>query len=176
MLMTFDSPDSNECAARRQTSNTPLQALTIWNDPAFFEAAQSLGRRIVAESRRKPSDETAGCGPSGHFALPRPPPSRRRDGATCFALVRIGPRTSRPRRSGREQLVGKPRPIVGQPGRNRRVDQRGQGTHESRRVYYARVKNAHAKAQGERVNSAAFFALCSLREIVLLELQDIGDA
>jgi hypothetical protein len=49
MLMTFDSPDSNECAARRQTSNTPLQALTIWNDPAFFEAAQSLGRRVVAE-------------------------------------------------------------------------------------------------------------------------------
>jgi hypothetical protein len=47
MLMTFDSPDSNECAARRQTSNTPLQALTIWNDPAFFEAARSLGRRIV---------------------------------------------------------------------------------------------------------------------------------
>jgi len=49
MLMTFDSPDSNECAARRQTSNTPLQALTIWNDPAFFEAAQVLGRRVVAE-------------------------------------------------------------------------------------------------------------------------------
>jgi hypothetical protein len=49
MLMTFDSPDSNECAARRQTSNTPLQALTIWNDPAFFESAQALGRRIVAE-------------------------------------------------------------------------------------------------------------------------------
>jgi hypothetical protein len=49
MLMTFDSPDSNECTARRQTSNTPLQALTIWNDPAFFEAAQVLGRRIVAD-------------------------------------------------------------------------------------------------------------------------------
>src|SRR5438876_786069 len=49
MLMTFDSPDSNECQAARQTSNTPLQALTILNDPAFFEAAQSLGRRIVSE-------------------------------------------------------------------------------------------------------------------------------
>jgi hypothetical protein len=49
MLMTFDSPDSNECTARRQTSNTPLQALTLWNDPAFVEAAQALGRRIVAE-------------------------------------------------------------------------------------------------------------------------------
>jgi hypothetical protein len=49
MLMTFDSPDSNECAARRQTSNTPLQALTLWNDPVFFEAAQLLGRRVISE-------------------------------------------------------------------------------------------------------------------------------
>jgi len=49
MLMTFDSPDSNECTVRRQTSNTPLQALTIWNDPAFFEAAQALARRVVRE-------------------------------------------------------------------------------------------------------------------------------
>jgi hypothetical protein len=49
MLMTFDTPDSNECVARRQTSNTPLQALTLWNDPVFFEAAQSLGRRVISE-------------------------------------------------------------------------------------------------------------------------------
>jgi hypothetical protein len=49
MLMTFDSPDSNECTARRQVSNTPLQALTLWNDPALFEAAQALGRRTVEE-------------------------------------------------------------------------------------------------------------------------------
>jgi hypothetical protein len=49
MLMTFDSPDSNECTVRRQTSNTPLQSLTLWNDPAFFEAARSLGRRIVRD-------------------------------------------------------------------------------------------------------------------------------
>ncbi len=49
MLMTFDSPDSNECTVRRQTSNTPLQALTVWNDPTFFEASQSLARRVVRE-------------------------------------------------------------------------------------------------------------------------------
>ncbi len=42
MLMTFDSPDSNECIARRASSNTPLQALTIWNDPVFVECAQAL--------------------------------------------------------------------------------------------------------------------------------------
>lgn len=50
MLMTFDSPDSNACIARRSMSNTPLQALTLWNDRVFFEAAQSLGRRIVRDA------------------------------------------------------------------------------------------------------------------------------
>jgi hypothetical protein len=50
MLMTFDSPDSTDCTAQRAKSNTPLQALTIWNDPVFVECAQQLGRRIVNEA------------------------------------------------------------------------------------------------------------------------------
>ncbi|MBC7852402.1 MAG: DUF1553 domain-containing protein, partial [Pirellulaceae bacterium] len=57
MLMTFDTPDSNECAVRRTTSNTPLQALTIWNDPAFVEAAQALGSRVVREMPGPTSEE-----------------------------------------------------------------------------------------------------------------------
>jgi hypothetical protein len=32
---------------QRNSSNTPLQALTLWNDPAFFECSQSFGRRIL---------------------------------------------------------------------------------------------------------------------------------
>ena len=34
---------------RRIRTNTPLQALVTLNDPAFVEAAQSLGRRILSE-------------------------------------------------------------------------------------------------------------------------------
>lgn len=49
MLMTFDAPDSNACCAERSLSNTPLQALTLWNDPVFFECAQALGRRIATK-------------------------------------------------------------------------------------------------------------------------------
>jgi hypothetical protein len=49
MLVTFDSPDSLECTARRSSSNTPIQALTLWNDPVFFECAQHFGRRVVSE-------------------------------------------------------------------------------------------------------------------------------
>jgi len=46
MLTTFDAPDSNAACTRRERSNTPLQALTLLNDPVFFECAQALGRRM----------------------------------------------------------------------------------------------------------------------------------
>jgi hypothetical protein len=56
--MTFDAPDSNVCVVRRDRSNTPLQALTLLNDPTFFEAAQALGKRILLEAPA--SDSPAG--------------------------------------------------------------------------------------------------------------------
>lgn len=49
MLMTFDAPDSNTSCARRERSNTPLQALTLLNDPVFFECAQALGKRVARD-------------------------------------------------------------------------------------------------------------------------------
>jgi hypothetical protein len=54
MLMTFDAPDSNVTCTRRDRSNTPLQALTLLNDPVFHECAQALGRRIMKEPRNAP--------------------------------------------------------------------------------------------------------------------------
>jgi hypothetical protein len=50
MLVDFDAPDSNTSCTRRERSMSPLQALTLWNDPVFVECAQALGRRIIAES------------------------------------------------------------------------------------------------------------------------------
>lgn len=55
MLIAFDSPDSNLSCTRRERSNTPIQALTIWNDPVFFECSQTLGKRIVEETQHKGS-------------------------------------------------------------------------------------------------------------------------
>ncbi|MEC9092884.1 MAG: DUF1553 domain-containing protein [Planctomycetota bacterium] len=47
MLSLFDSPDSNITCTRRETSNTPLQALAIWNDPVFVECAAELANRLL---------------------------------------------------------------------------------------------------------------------------------
>jgi hypothetical protein len=44
---TFDAPSGEACVARRDVSNTPLQALTLLNDVAVQEAATHLGKQIA---------------------------------------------------------------------------------------------------------------------------------
>jgi len=50
MLVNFDAPNTLTTAPRRERSNTALQALNLLNDPAFFEAAQGLAARLLAEA------------------------------------------------------------------------------------------------------------------------------
>jgi hypothetical protein len=49
MAATFDGPSGEACTAKREVSNTPLQALTLLNDPSMMEAAAALGKAIAAE-------------------------------------------------------------------------------------------------------------------------------
>lgn len=49
MLKAFDAPSREECTAQRPRSNTPLQALTLLNDPSFVEAARGLAQRMIEE-------------------------------------------------------------------------------------------------------------------------------
>jgi hypothetical protein len=48
-MITFDAPSREKCRARRERTNTPLQALIILNDPQYFEAARHLGYRMMHE-------------------------------------------------------------------------------------------------------------------------------
>ena len=50
MLTTFDAPESTVVSTRRDRSNTPLQSLTLLNDPVFVECAQTLARRVLKEA------------------------------------------------------------------------------------------------------------------------------
>lgn len=57
MLKAFDAPSREECTASRSRSNTPLQALSLLNDPSFVEAARSLAARIMREGGQTPQSQ-----------------------------------------------------------------------------------------------------------------------
>ncbi|MBM3762616.1 MAG: DUF1553 domain-containing protein [Acidobacteria bacterium] len=54
-LAIFDAPDREKCVARRATTNTPLQALALWNDTTYLEAARKLAERSIREAGADPA-------------------------------------------------------------------------------------------------------------------------
>ncbi len=55
-LANFDLQERNVAVCSRNRSNTPLQALNLLNDPAFFEMAQGLAYRVLSETSGLPFD------------------------------------------------------------------------------------------------------------------------
>jgi hypothetical protein len=48
-LLAFDAPTREECAAERNRSNIPQQALVLLNDPTYVEASRALAARVLKE-------------------------------------------------------------------------------------------------------------------------------
>jgi hypothetical protein len=48
-MTIFDAPSRTECIARRERTNTPLQALLLMNEPEYFKAAQHKAKTLLAE-------------------------------------------------------------------------------------------------------------------------------
>jgi hypothetical protein len=55
-FLTLDATSRESCTVRRVRTNTPLQALALLNDEAYFEAARALARRVFIEA---PPDDRA---------------------------------------------------------------------------------------------------------------------
>ena len=51
-LTTFDAPDREKCTARRTSTNTPLQALVLLNDPTYVEASRVLAEKTISQAGR----------------------------------------------------------------------------------------------------------------------------
>jgi mono/diheme cytochrome c family protein len=74
-LTVFDAPDTTTTCTRRNRSNTPLQALTLLNDQAFYELAQGLAARILREG---PGDDAGRLDFAFRVCLARLPRARER--------------------------------------------------------------------------------------------------
>lgn len=53
---TFDASPRQACTAMRARTNSPLQALTLLNDPAYVEAADALAKLVMASPAASDSD------------------------------------------------------------------------------------------------------------------------
>ena len=49
-MLAFDAPTREFCVVGRSSTDTPLQALVLWNDEQFVEAARVLAQRTLAEA------------------------------------------------------------------------------------------------------------------------------
>jgi hypothetical protein len=60
-LEVFDAPNGDTSCVRRTRSNTPLQALTMWNEDIFAECARGLAVRMISQGGDTP-ESRATCG------------------------------------------------------------------------------------------------------------------
>jgi hypothetical protein len=106
MLMTFDAPDSNTTCTRRDRSNSPLQALTLLNDPVFHECAQALGRRMMTAWH---DDKAARLRGGFEICLCRPPSDN--EFSSLAAMADEFRKLADADHEAAARLAGSPRPI-----------------------------------------------------------------
>jgi hypothetical protein len=71
-LVVFDCPDSNSSLARRNSSNTPLQALAVMNNQVYVEATRAMARRLLREA---PGSDAGAIERLFRLCVARPPRS-----------------------------------------------------------------------------------------------------
>ena len=76
MLSTFDTPNFNTTCTQRERSNTPLQSLTLANDPAQMELVHALAKRLRQDAGLSDSQRIELC---FRLCLCRPPSKAETD-------------------------------------------------------------------------------------------------
>lgn len=86
----FDAPDRSACVVKRDLSNTPLQALTLLNDPVYVEIAATFGKRISSEGGNNVSERITWAFRTALTRSPREPEEALLQSAFETVLTRTG--------------------------------------------------------------------------------------
>lgn len=81
MLSTFDGPSGEACIARRNRSNSPLQALTLLNDVMLMDLARQAARQVTADTGGNDGERMTTL---FRRVLVRPPTAAELDSLTAF--------------------------------------------------------------------------------------------
>lgn len=111
MLANFDAPARDECAAQRNLSNTPQQALTLLNDPTFVEAARLFAARLAAGGK----DDTARLRSAFRAALARDPKPAELTALTTFLAAQRTTYRAAPAEAEKLLRIGLAPPTAGDP-------------------------------------------------------------
>jgi hypothetical protein len=111
MLANFDAPARDECAAQRNLSNTPQQALTLLNDPTFVEAARLFAARIAAGGK----DDKARLRSAFRTALARDPKPAELTALTTFLAAQRTTYRAAPAEAEKLLRIGVAPPTAGDP-------------------------------------------------------------
>jgi hypothetical protein len=89
LFTTFDAPDFQTVCTRRNRSDTPLQSLTLANDPAFFEIAQAFAVRLAKEVSAGADAMKERIRRGSLLALSREPTATELNTLTRFAAAQL---------------------------------------------------------------------------------------
>jgi hypothetical protein len=89
MGLTFDAPSGEYCTARRDKSNTALQALTLLNDVMFIEISQSTALQLTNTKSKLEAEDNAIATNAFRRILTRPPTPTELDDIVAFFRLQL---------------------------------------------------------------------------------------
>ena len=102
-MVAFDAPSREECAAERNLSNIPQQALVLLNDPTYVEAARSFAAQILSECKGSTDERLAWA---WQRALQRNPDAEESKTLTALVNERLAAYRADTRAAGELLKVG----------------------------------------------------------------------
>ncbi|MEQ1850702.1 MAG: PSD1 and planctomycete cytochrome C domain-containing protein [Chthoniobacteraceae bacterium] len=101
-FVNFDANARMACRVKRPRSNTPLQALTLMNDPVYVEAAMAFAKRVLVE--KFSGTDTDRIAHAFRLATARAP--REAETAALMKLLAAGRESRSQDAKGAQQFVG----------------------------------------------------------------------